>query len=483
MKRNKNLLLMFLIPVLCFIILQGVMPILLLFFGGITTGIEQNIISADNHKVENRCLVLEDDLVDQKSTVNKEVTRLNQILDGFLKKRNMTVQDFLEYDDMQQEYLELAFPDMMDNIQFGISSGFFLILTDHQPIEEPNDYHGLLIRASDLQNKENAVSSDYVSLNNTWSADFCFEGKDVRSADDFFYQPYSIAMKNINVDVKKLGYWSKSFVLEDDPADDGSGITYSVPLVYGGAVYGVMGIEISTSCLSSYMPVGDLNGDLNGSYALVIRTDENKYEKVQGYGTLCDSVLEPGGSGIMTPAFGEQLYKVKDAEAGEQDIYAVIKPLELYDDIVPYEDTSWALCGFVTEESIYGTEKSMFLKMLSVSAGSLVMAVMLVYIIAHSVARPFYSLIESVRNGVEGIHNFKPTGIKEINELHDVVEKLRTHKSWRSRSCCRKKNDTVWRLKVRRMLFLHTIARSRCWKLSTAMVMMAAGIVRNIRNI
>lgn len=424
MKRNKNLLFMFLIPVLCIIFLQGAISILILFFGGTKTGIEQNIISADNHKVENRCLVLENDLVDQKNAVNKEVTRLNQILDGFLEKRNMTVQDFLEYDDMQQEYLELAFPDMKDNIQFGISSGFFLILADHQPIEEPNDYHGFLVRASDLQNKENAVSSDNAFSANTWSADFCFEGKDVRSADDFFYQPYYIAMKNINVDVKKLGYWSKTFVPEDDPADDGSGITYSVPLVYGGAVYGVMGIEISTSSLSSYMPVGDLNGDLNAGYALVIRTDDNKYEKVQGYGTLCDSVLEPGGRGIMTPAFGEQLYKVKDAKAGEQDIYAIIKPLELYDNIVPYDNTSWALCGFITEESIYGTENSIFRNMLSVSAGSLVIAVMLVYVMAHSVARPFYSLIESVRNGVEEIHNFKPTGIKEINELHDVVEKL-----------------------------------------------------------
>ncbi len=437
MKRKKNLLMVFLVPVLCIVLLQGIVSILTLVFSGTKSGIEQNIISVDNHMVENRRVVLENDMVDRWSSVNKEATGLNQTLSVFLDKQNMTVQDFLESDDAQQEYLELVFPDMVDTLQLGTSSGLFLILSNDQPIEAPADYHGFFVRDSDPQNKvytntdlmlekgsKTLSQENSISLDNTWSTDFHFEGKDVRSADDFFYQPYYISMENINVDVKKLGYWSKPFVLEDDPLDNHSMITYSVPLVYGGVVYGVVGIEISTSYLSSYMPVRDLDSDLNAGYALVIQTDENTYEKVQGYGALCDSAFRQRSSSIMTPVSGDQLYKVEDAKVGGQDIYAIIKPLELYSSNVPYDNTSWALCGFVTEESIYGMGNSIFQKMLIASAVSLVLAAILVYIMVNSVTRPVYALVECVRNGVEAIHNFAPTKIKEINELHDVVETL-----------------------------------------------------------
>lgn len=40
------------------------------------------------------------------------------------------------------------------------------------------------------------------------------------------------------------------------------------------------------------------------------------------------------------------------------------------------------------------------------------------------VTKPLYSLVESVRGGVEGIHNFKASNILEIDELHSVVESL-----------------------------------------------------------
>ena len=437
MKRKKTMLMIFLVPVLCIVLLQGIVSILTLTFSGAKTGIEQNIISVDNHMVENRRVVLENDMIDRWSSINKESTGLNQTLAGFLNQKNMSIEAFLESDDAQQGYLELVFPDMLDTLQLGTSSGLFLILSNQESMEEAADYHGFFVRDSDPQNKvytntdlilekgsKKLSQENNISLDNTWSTDFHLEGRDVRSADDFFYKPYFASQENINVDVKKLGYWAKPFILEDNPLDNHSMITYSVPLVYGGLVYGVLGVEIDVNYLSSYMPVRDLNSDLNAGYALVIQKDGNEYEKVQGYGALCDSAFRQKSSSIMTPVSRDQLYKVQDAKVGGQDIYAIIKPMSLYSNNVPYDDTTWALCGFVTEESIYGMGNSIFQKVLIAGAVSLVLAAVLVYIMVNSVTKPVYSLVESVRNGVEAIHNFAPTRIKEINELHDVVENL-----------------------------------------------------------
>ena len=45
---------------------------------------------------------------------------------------------------------------------------------------------------------------------------------------------------------------------------------------------------------------------------------------------------------------------VQGAAIGKQKIYGLVSNLELYSRNVPYEDTQWALCGFVTEDSVYG---------------------------------------------------------------------------------------------------------------------------------
>lgn len=44
-------------------------------------------------------------------------------------------------------------------------------------------------------------------------------------------------------------------------------ITYSVPLIYEGLVYGVMGVEISTAYLNQYFKLKDLDSNLSWIYS------------------------------------------------------------------------------------------------------------------------------------------------------------------------------------------------------------------------
>ena len=55
---------------------------------------------------------------------------------------------------------------------------------------------------------------------------------------------------------------------------------------------------------------------------------------------------------------------------------------------------------------------------------SVVLAAILVLFLTRYVTKPVYRLIESVRGGVDGIHGFRTSNILEIDELHDVIEKL-----------------------------------------------------------
>ena len=104
---------------------------------------------------------------------------------------------------------------------------------------------------------------------------------------------------------------------------------------------------------------------------------------------------------------------MKDAFVGTQRIYAITKPLKLYSNNVPYEDTKWTLCGFVTEDSIYGLGNQVYMWIIATIIGSTLCAVILLYILIRYVTKPVYTLAESVRGGVKKNHQYGSSSIKD----------------------------------------------------------------------
>lgn len=89
------------------------------------------------------------------------------------------------------------------------------------------------------------------------------------SCDDFFFKPYEAAKLYPDTDYRNLAYWSRPFTLEGNTKSDSYHmIAYSIPLVYQGTVYGVMGVEISENYLAEMLPVRELNSQNQGSYML-----------------------------------------------------------------------------------------------------------------------------------------------------------------------------------------------------------------------
>lgn len=201
-------------------------------------------------------------------------------------------------------------------------------------------------------------------------------------------------------------------------------ITYSVPLVYGKTVYGVLGIEVGVNDLTKYFPVKDLDSDLNAGFALVVDHGDGNYEGIAGEGALYDAACRDGSDFVLAEPVQGNLRLVQGAAIGKQKIYGLVSNLELYSRNVPYEDTQWALCGFVAEDSVYGLISDVYERILGAILGSALMAVILVYFLVQYATEPVYHLVESVRGGVKGIHGFQESGIQELDELHKVIENL-----------------------------------------------------------
>lgn len=439
MKKKKSLWNIFLIPILIIVFVQGAVPFLTLIFSGIRSNMENAVIGLDSHTVENRKVVLENDMIEQWSSVYKESDSLSSALTKVLSNHQMDMQGFMGSGKVQEEYLETVFYDMVEVLQYNSTSGIFLVLGNDGDTDSEGEYKGFWVRDSDPQTKtasrtdllmergSKVLSQNMsISLDTSWHTDFHFQGNGKRDADDFFYQPYITAENYVDsrTSMKNLGYWSKPFILEDFYKDNHKMITYSAPLVYDKTVYGVLGIEVGVNDLTKFFQVKDLDSDLNAGFALVVDHGNGNYEGIAGEGALYDAVSRDGSDFVLEEPVQENLRLVQGAAIGKQQIYGLVSNLELYSRNVPYEDTQWALCGFVTEDSVYGLISDVYERILGAILGSALMAVILVYFLVQYATEPVYHLVESVRGGVNGIHGFQESGIQELDELHKVIENL-----------------------------------------------------------
>lgn len=439
MKKKKSLWNIFLIPILIIVFVQGAVPFLTLIFSGIRSNMENAVIGLDSHTVENRKVVLENDMIEQWSSVYKESDSLSSALTKVLSDHQMDMQGFMGSGKVQEEYLETVFYDMVEVLQYNSTSGIFLVLGNDGDTDSEGEYKGFWVRDSDPQTKtasrtdllmergSKVLSQNMsISLDTSWHTDFHFQGNGKRAADDFFYQPYITAENYVDshTSMENLGYWSKPFILEDFYMDNHKMITYSVPLVYDKTVYGVLGIEVGVNDLAKYFPVKDLDSNLNAGFALVVDHGNGNYEGIAGEGALYDAVSRDGRDFVLEEPEQGALRLAQGATVGKQKIYGFVSNLELYSRNVPYEDTQWALCGFVTEDSVYGLISDVYERILGAILGSALMAVILVYFLVQYATEPVYHLVESVRGGVKGIHGFQESGIQELDELHKVIENL-----------------------------------------------------------
>ena len=436
--QKRTLMRILLIPLLFVVLFQGMLPFSMLLSSGVKSTMESNAVDLDSYMVENSEVILENAMVEQWSAIRKESTYLNSKLAELLSENNADMKQLIATKDMQKEYAARVFPELLESLRRDSTCGVFLVMANNVPAETAGDYTGFFIRDSDpvtktdtnsdllLERGDKQLARDNgITLDNSWTPVFGFQGKGNRESDDFFYEPYTAGMAHPGADMSNLGYWSMPFILEDHEMDNHKMITYSLPLVYNGVIYGVLGMEISVSYLcNTYFRVQDLNREQTAGYAVVIDNGDGTYENIAGKGTLYDAIQRENNSFTLEPTDHEGLFLVKDAKIGEQNIYALMSKMNLYANNVPYKNTNWVLCGFVAEESIFSLGNRLYQNILTTIVICAILGMGLMFIVIRYVTRPVYRLMDSIRGGIAGLKNFEPSNIQEVDELHGIVENL-----------------------------------------------------------
>ncbi len=437
-KKKKSLAILLLVPLLLVVLFQGLLPFSALLASGTRQTMEQNAISIDSNMVKNRATMLENAMVSRWSYIRNECAYLDDALEKLLNEENISVGEFLQRRELQQRYALNVFAELLDYLSRDSSCGVYLVVANDSPCDQTESYAGFFLRDSDPDTKV-VTNSDLllergdkrlarqsgITLDTTWSSQFQFQGAGERTADDFFYVPYQLAQQNVHINSANLGYWSAPFVLEDHPLDSHRMISYSIPLIYDGQVYGILGTEMSTAYLiRNYFVLQDLSPELNSGYTVAVDAGDGSYRMLISSGALSEAAGGAQNSFTLEPTKYSALHKVQGAKIGRQDIYAVISPLKLYSSNIPYADKNWVLCGFLPENDIFSLGDQLYQSVLgSIIIGAIVGLVAMTLVV-RVVSKPVYRLMDSVRGGAEGLKAFQPSSIAEVDELHHVIETL-----------------------------------------------------------
>lgn len=435
MKKRKNISIvtLILLPLLLLALIQGILPMFILHTLNVKTTLETNQIESDVHNVELHA----NTLINKMKTEWTAISSCSQILtsqyEQLLNENAIDTSTFLSSTQYQNQFLNNIYSTFLNTTQTNSTSGSFIILCNNDSIQEASSYNGFFLRDSDPQiitdsnadlllekgNKELAQGNN-IALDSAWSTQFNFQGNTIRSCDDFFYQPLLAA--NQTKDTSKLGYWSQPFILENSYLDNHQMITYSLPFVYDDQVIGVYGVEISIKYLNSFFSDSDLPGDNNG-YVLAIQNEDRSYTSLCGSGTLYYRIEEITNFTLAQQDYSD-LYLVDDLLLGTQKVYAVTSPLQIYYSNVPYENTNWVLIGLVDQSSIFGLSTTLNRTIILVILANVLLSLIVALIVYQTISNPFDQLMVSVRGGLSGLNQYQPSKIRELDNLHQVIQKL-----------------------------------------------------------
>lgn len=436
-KRKKlTIFRIFLVPLIAIMLIQSAITFGTLVIRRTAGMLEEYSCGIMNRLVENRKLILQNDMNQRWASVYERETSINAGLEQFLKSKNIKLEEVLGSNEMKSELLKQLFPECLNILQNSSTTGVFLILTGAD-MQAAGEFDGFYVRDSDpntnpanytdllLERGSKHLSREWnIPLDTSWTTRFHMDGMGNNTSDNYFYEPWRAGAEYEDANTDDLGYWSLPFSLEKGKADPYEMITYSLPLRYDGRVYGVLGVEISGKSLNDYFPVEELNDSQQSGYMLAVKGKDNGYHSLLGKGVLYNQIRSGESAFILQETEYDNLSLVKNVQMSGQNIYAAVFPLKLYSNNVPYENTEWVFLGLNMEKDLFGMSRQLYFWMVVAILIGLVFGVFGIYFMVRHLTRPVQRLMDCISRGSTGLQEFKPSNILEVDALYDVVNEL-----------------------------------------------------------
>lgn len=436
-KKEQSIFLKMFIPLIIVMCIQALVSYGSVIFSGTTQLLDSNSLHILTQTVENRSIMLENNMIQKWSYVDSQVKMFTQQLELFLQEDEKNIDDFLHESSLQEDYLKRVIENIAFELRRQEVTGIFLVLASDSIKDNTDDIlQGVYIRDSDPK----ADPMDYsdflleygpawvshvldVSFDSLWTQKYKMSKADPDSTYNFFYRPYNAALEYGDIGYKNLGYWSYPFYLSNNKVMDSFEIiTYSVPLFYpDGTVYGVMGYEISTQYLQTLLPGREIN-DNYGGYILMSYKELEHCKIITASGSVVRNMLDNLEEVSLIPSKYNNCYLLSKLQLADSQAYGMLQELSIYNSNTPFSEEKWALLGITNTEVLFGVGDDLMRDLSMAILFSIGFGVAGIYLAAKYTTKPIMKLAGCIQRSKENqLKAFPKTYTKEIDDLYEAL--------------------------------------------------------------
>lgn len=400
------------------ILLQSLLLLVSLIFGGVLKQSRENVYSAFRDKVVSRTNYIQSEMDNRWTNLEYYVKELSA---------QMSTIDFNTTKIDRDQFLYDVSNTLIEMLRSTGTTGSFLILNDNLTIE--GMHHSVYIRDYDPQtNSENnedlylvygpsSISKGFqIPLDRNWRYGILLDEKN----SDFYEEP--LKASKFSEDSMNLCYWSTPFSISmlDDPV-----ITCSMPIFdQDKVVRGVIGVEISVAYFKKLLPSNEISTKDSLGYTLVLASQNSQELRPLftkgGYQQRVVKENEVMTLQALSPEYN--IFRLLEKNL-ENPIYTCVQPLNMYTQMVPYQKNVWSIMGFLEGDTLFEFVNLMIRIFFLSFAASLVLGMIGGMIISRKITKPIVSLAQTMQ-GHDFTKNIKlsKTGFTEIDGLVDAIE-------------------------------------------------------------
>lgn len=406
----------------------------------VTSQLNENAEDILDKQVENRANYLRQNLI-QAQDLNAISGTIDRVTRELV---DQGIVDLNTLDTSSEEALPLLqaiVPELVSTLRTKPVNGIFVILSTHDLNHRADDSYlpGLYIRDLDPSALSTDRNADLlaergpatafaplgIATDKGWSPAMPYQPGGKTS---FYKESFQIAYASKSkLSAEDYGRWTPAtFRLKGDDRD---ALAYVQPLILDdgtGTVYGVVGVELLTSYLTTQLPSNELQNTDHGTYLLATTDADLKRDDVITVRTAFLTGEDADKKMPQTLTLYRDGMDWKFLLDGEEQ-YATLQKLGLYSRNAPFSGEAWLLIGTVAQNDLYRFSNSV--RSLLVMAALLAAVVGLVcsVVVARQLAKPVAQLSKELalaKNDHVSVPEFSRTGIRELDQFASAIVQL-----------------------------------------------------------
>lgn len=427
-------------------ILQSLIFVLFVHMSGVIKEMNGNAEDFLIKHAERSSYFIEMEMLRKWSDIDETVEKANVNMQELLNDWNSDITDIFTDNGLKNAYIDKMAAELLIALRTNSVNGAFIVLCNSAEMPSEDDYGnytGVFFKDSDaysnpddysdivMDRGSSTLSSKYrIPLDMKWSDSFVYDKK-IDGKLDFFFKPVIAACNNPGLTAEELGYWCTV----TSPTHDNNyyGLThfcYSVPLIYGGQVYGVIGISIDKNSMKAAFPDDAMSDDTGRGFAVVTydkaENGDLKAEVKAVFGDAVqktiteENVLNLGKYGIS-----DAIYSVKNIPVAGEKAFCAVEDMNIYDANSPYNGKKTALLAISSNSGLYGTVKELTAKMNTALFWLVVLSIAAAVILSKALSAPITVLCGDIGDVTESSPApERNSPVKELAELSSALHRF-----------------------------------------------------------